>query len=392
MSYVLKRKIPPLLKYPGGKNKELNNIIEKLPRIINNYYEPFVGGGAVYFALDCSKYFINDKSTELMNVYHSVANRNQDLLYILEQFDHNWIVMSNVIDNHSQELIDIYFSHKIGAVSSPSLRKIIHGFVSLNADEFNGMLQPTFNVRIDNFVEELEKCIVNKMVRMKKIEIKKGDLSHADLLRNIEVSFKGAFYMHFRFLYNIKNELLQNNEITMGYATALFVFIRQYCYSSMFRFNRNGDFNVPYGGISYNRKSLRNNISNYRSESMAEHMSKTVLGNMDFYEFMREYVPQENDFVFLDPPYDTEFSTYDKNEFTQNDQVRLADYLINECNANFMLVIKNTEFISSLYPVGQVTVNGGAICISSFKKKYFVSFQDRNDKDAEHLVITNYAV
>ena len=38
-----------------------------------------------------------------------------------------------------------------------------------------------------------------------------------------------------------------------------------------------------------------------------------------------------NDFVFLDPPYDSEFSTYAKNEFDRGDQARLADYLIKEC-------------------------------------------------------------
>jgi DNA adenine methylase len=48
-----------------------------------------------------------------------------------------------------------------------------------------------------------------------------------------------------------------------------------------------------------------------------------------------------------------------------------------------MMVIKNTEFIYGLY-------NKPNINMSSFDKKYLVSFQNRNDKDAEHLIITNY--
>ena len=35
-----------------------------------------------------------------------------------------------------------------------------------------------------------------------------------------------------------------------------FLFLREFAYAAMFRFNRRDEFNVPYGGISYNRKSL----------------------------------------------------------------------------------------------------------------------------------------
>ena len=52
MNNVLTNRLSPLIKYPGGKEKELNYIIPALPTKINNYYEPFVGGGAVYFAID----------------------------------------------------------------------------------------------------------------------------------------------------------------------------------------------------------------------------------------------------------------------------------------------------------------------------------------------------
>jgi len=48
-----------------------------------------------------------------------------------------------------------------------------------------------------------------------------------------------------------------------------------------------------------------------------------------------------------------------------------------------MLVIKNTEFIYSLY-----SENG--LNIQSFEKKYLVSFMNRNDKDVKHLLIKNY--
>ena len=88
------------------------------------------------------------------------------------------------------------------------------------------------------------------------------------------------------------------------------------------------------------------------------------------------------DIIFLDPPYDTEFSTYAKMDFDKHDQIRLANYL-KKTKAKFMLIIKNTEFIYNLY-------KDSGFYIKSFDKKYLVSFMNRNDKDVTHLMITNY--
>ena len=223
---------------------------------------------------------------------------------------------------------------------------------------------------------------------MRKIEMEKADLVYDDIVANIESSLKSAFYTHFRMLMNDREEL----GISKEFATAIYFFIRQVCYSSMFRYNKDGKSNVPYGGISYNRKSFASKIDYYQNADVIKHLADTIIGNMDFYDFMRKYKPQKNDFVFLDPPYDSEFSTYAKNEFGKEDQARLADYLIKECEANFMIVIKNTEYIASLYREGTKTANGKQLYVGCFDKKYFVSFQDRNDKNAQHLLITNYKI
>lgn len=386
--HILENRLSPLIKYPGGKEKELNYIIPALPQNINRYYEPFVGGGAVYFAIDANEYFINDKSDELISLYNMIKDQNEEFFEKIEAIEHNWNVISQVVDHHEEALIDIYNSYRNNEINEQRLSDVVTEFVLANAEEFNGLLRGDFNYEIENFVVELCKSIKNKMVRMKKIAETKGELDRDDLVDNIESSLKAAFYTHFRYLINYRDELDLSDE----FATAIYFFIRQTCYSSMFRYNRNGKFNVPYGGISYNRKSFANKIAYYRNQDLINHLKDTTIGNMDFYDFMRQYSPEEDDFVFLDPPYDTEFSTYARNEFDKNDQARLAEYLINECRGNFMIVIKNTEYISSLYPEGIATANGGNIHVSSFDKKYFVSFQDRNNKEAQHLLIINYEI
>ena len=151
----------------------------------------------------------------------------------------------------------------------------------------------------------------------------------------------------------------------------------------MFRYNSKGEFNVPYGGIAYNRKDPASRLPYLASEELVEQIEKTTLSCGDFIEFMDKYPPERDDFVFLDPPYDSEFSNYAGNVFARDDHQRLADFLFGTLKARWMLVIKRTDFIEGLY-------KDKGLKVDSFAKRYVVSFRERNDKQAEHLIITNY--
>ncbi|MCK1255199.1 DNA adenine methylase [Streptococcus uberis] len=144
------------------------------------------------------------------------------------------------------------------------------------------------------------------------------------------------------------------------------------------------------GGCHTIINTCQKKIDYLSSAQLINHLNSTAIDNLDFREFLEKYKPTERDFIFLDPPYDTEFSTYANNTFDLIDQKRLASYLINDCPANFMLVIKNSDLIRELYNENITTANGKALQIFSFTKKYLVSFRNRNDKNAQHLLITNY--
>ena len=376
----------PILKYPGGKEKELVHILPNLPPCAHHYYEPFVGGGAVFFAVNSQEYYINDKSSELMTLYRLIKDQDREFLNKVAQIDHNWKVIEEVVKNHSTDISNMYIRYKTQKMSKQKLFDEISSFVLHNANEFNGLLSPDFNVGIQNFVNELIKSFKNKIIRMTDLEKTKGELSKEDFLLNAECAFKSAFYMHFRYLYNHAKQF----NLSTAFHTAIYFYIREFCYSSMFRYNASGQFNVPYGGISYNRKSLLKKLEYFSNPDLVTQLRHTTMCCEDFESFLNLHKPSTTDFMFLDPPYDTEFSTYAKNTFEKEDQVRLANYLKNDCDCYFMLVIKNTEFIRSLYIDNAIVKNGRKLKIHSFDKKYFVSFQNRNDKNAEHLIVTNY--
>lgn len=73
--------VKPFLKWAGGKRQLLPEIRRYLPqKIQGRYYEPFVGAGALFFALQPEKATINDRNFELINCYEVIRDALEDLL------------------------------------------------------------------------------------------------------------------------------------------------------------------------------------------------------------------------------------------------------------------------------------------------------------------------
>lgn len=59
----------PMIKYRGGKSKEISHFINNMPLEYNRYIEPFFGGGALYFYLETQNAIINDVNEKLYSFY-----------------------------------------------------------------------------------------------------------------------------------------------------------------------------------------------------------------------------------------------------------------------------------------------------------------------------------
>jgi DNA adenine methylase len=120
-------------------------------------------------------------------------------------------------------------------------------------------------------------------------------------------------------------------------AAELFYYLNRTCYNGLCRFNKSGGFNVPFGRyatISYTR-----DFTAYRH----------AFATWNFTSGPFESVPLEpDDFVYADPPYDVEFTSYTKEGFTWNDQVRLAEWLA-EHSGPVVLSNQATPRIVDLY-------------------------------------------
>jgi DNA adenine methylase len=112
------------------------------------------------------------------------------------------------------------------------------------------------------------------------------------------------------------NALIQSGGESSREAAELFYYLNRTCYNGLCRFNRKGEFNVPFG--AYATISYSSDFSPYRE----------LFATWDFVvgDFERIAL-HPDDFVYADPPYDVQFTQYAKEDFIWEDQIRLAQWL-----------------------------------------------------------------
>ena len=142
-----------------------------------------------------------------------------------------------------------------------------------------------------------------------------------------------VFYQHRRQL----NALLAGGAEETPEAASLFYYLNRTGYNGLCRFNRRGEFNVPFG--RYRRINYRRDFSAY-----APVLAAWAFTSVDF-----EQVPlAPDDFIYADPPYDVPFTAYSRGGFPWDDQVRAARWLSRHPGP-VVLVNQATERILSLY-------------------------------------------
>ncbi|WP_209122717.1 DNA adenine methylase [Alkalihalobacillus sp. BA299] len=374
--------VKPFVKWPGGKSAELEIIHQYMPKTMNNYIEPFLGGGACFLSIKKERYhqaYVNDFSSELIALYTLTKEKNELFQQYLQEIWEVWSFFGMLSNDYYETLRRFYQQFKSNEIDKEQLKQIINEMIEIKRNEIALGVQNSLNINFERLITELKKSLLSKFGNTKNNELKKGDLPEEDYRKNFESSIRASVYTYYRYLYNERVKYNLNQEMHI----ALFFYLREFCYSSMFRYNKSGGFNVPYGGTSYNSKAFHHKIEYLWNDELQEILSRTNIYNVDFEKFLQGIPIHEEDFIFLDPPYDSDFSTYANHSFASHDQERLAEYLLNECKCRFMLIIKNTDFIFNLY-------NQPGINIIGFNKEYSVSFMDRNDRKVEHILITNY--
>lgn len=244
----------PFVKWAGGKGQLLevlkNNLPEGIGTTVTKYAEPFVGGGALFFAL-LSKYsfdeiYINDNNKELINAYSVIKDYCRELIQMLANMQNKYYYCAN-----NEEKQAYYYEQR---------------------DRYN-----TLNLNDDTRIEK----------------------------------------------------------------AALFIFINKTCFNGLYRVNKKGNYNVPFGKHSDPTICDTENLL-----KVSEMLKNVIIHSCDYHDVLK--FADENTLVYIDPPYrplnDTSgFTSYTEEEFSDRNQIELADMYKELSNLGAKLMLSNSD-------------------------------------------------
>lgn len=235
--------VKPFLRWAGGKNWLIKELHKFLPDKFNNYYEPFLGGGSVFFYLKSQGFiqnssYLSDLNGELVETYQLIKSKPNDIINRLSSFK--------------------------------------------NEQEFY------YNMRSQVFTDSVDNA-------------------------------------------------------------AKFLYLNRTSFNGIYRVNKNGEYNVPFGNRSLAKLfDLENLVDG------SNMLSDTSISCMDFFDTIETI--KKGDLIFLDPPYtvaheNNGFVKYNQKIFAWEDQIRLNEFLVklNKLGAYFIMTNAAHISIEELY-------------------------------------------
>lgn len=229
----------PFLKWVGGKTQLLPELLSYTPARFNTYIEPFIGGGALFFALQPAKAILADSNPELINCYTVVRDRVEDLIIALRDYP-----------------------------------------------------------------------------------------------------YSEAFY------YSLRAEMPQDKVLR----AARMIYLNRTCYNGLYRVNKQGQFNVPFGRYT---NPVICDAERLRVASYALRHAELRCAN--YQETLQTYA-KPGDFIYIDPPYHpisqySDFKRYTAEFFYAEDQRQLAQAVKELANQGSSVLVSNSycDYILNIY-------------------------------------------
>ena len=171
--------VAPFVKWAGGKRQLIPQIRERMPEKDNDYYEPFIGGGAVIFDLLPANALINDINKALINTYRTICNEPDAFLKEVNRLDNDmWEdgkkYYYSIREHYNDKLMRSEYDVELAAL-----------FVFINKHCFNGLYRVNgkglFNVPYNNSrrVSVDEDVIIATSEYLRGVTIIDGDFEQA---------------------------------------------------------------------------------------------------------------------------------------------------------------------------------------------------------------------
>lgn len=177
-----------------------------------------------------------------------------------------------------------------------------------------------------------------------------------------------------------ENRKAYNAERDGLYKAVLFYYLNGTCFNGLFRENKRGEYNVPWG-----KRKFTYDVDELRSFSRM--IARIELCTMGYDRFFDRYVSEmgPGDLVYADPPYFATFSNYDREAFTKEDHERLKARCDQARSRGARIVVSNSNdpYVIDLW--------SNAYTVRDFKnaRLFNPNGKDRGTRNREILVTSN---
>lgn len=248
-------------------------------------------------------------------------------------------------------------------------RQIINQIIEYVPKNFSTYYEPFLGGGAVLFELQPKKAIINdinaELINLYEIIKKNVEELIEDLKQHKN---EKAYFYHLRELDRNKEEY---NRLTPSQKAARLVYLNKTCYNGLFRVNKAGQFNTPFG--NYKNPNI---VDEYTLKAVSNYFNKAQISFtcQDFEDTLKGI--RKGAFVYFDPPYDpisdtSSFTGYDKGGFDRNEQIRLkktCDWL-NDKNVKFLLSNSATDFIKELYKDYKIVTVQAKRAINSISEK-----------------------
>lgn len=181
----------PFLKWVGGKTQLLGQIHQYLPEKFNEYYEPFLGGGAVFFSLNPKKAYLNDLNPHLMDLYKHVRDNLKGLINELDKLQDEYVTLEH------EDRKKLYYKKRdeYNQIKYKANIKKSALLIFLNKTGFNGMYRenPRGEFNIPHGRNGLKKLYNLDQIKDASMALKSAELSAEPYNVAIAKAKKGDF-------------------------------------------------------------------------------------------------------------------------------------------------------------------------------------------------------
>ena len=304
--------------------------------------------------------------------------------------------INNYSSKTNSEIINLIHSHYSCKQLLPVIqwvggkRRLLKHIVKYIPDNYNSYHELFFGggsllfelIPTKSYISDINKPLVHfyNTIKMNIVEL----VEEVDILQLIHnnINTKEERRENYKIMKTEFNNMKNKNIYNIKTA-ALFMLLNRTGFNGMYRENKKGEYNIPFGNgkdFTYDKENIHN-VSNY--------LQKVNIFNEDFKEQIKHI--ENNDFVYMDPPYYNTFNSYDKSSWSIENSIEviklfksltdreISCILSNNNNEEYIKIVKDT-LISGTYKIIPLSI---ARTLNS-------NSSDRKKKDCEIIIVNKY--